>query len=190
MKGIDELMFNYNFRAKYFREEINSTYDEESSRFRGRSIGYIKDWLNKRFHILDAYFNLAANKEIYISDGYNYSQTLNPISGYQIVYEQYPLNTLDYSSDVNINKSIFGETNSISGDIDIIVQAPDYTPVIASVGRTIYRYLLQESSNKYNIKIRNVGTNKVVFGGSSMWTNIDSINSLAQGNVTIVSDKL
>ena len=190
MKGIDELMFNYNFRAKYFREEISSAYDEESSRFRGRSIGYIKDWLNKRFHILDAYFNLAANKEIYISDGYNYSQTLNPTSGYQIVYEQYPTNTLNYSSDVNINKSIFGETNSISGDIDIVVQAPDYTPVIASVGRSIYRYLLQESSNKYNIKIRNVGTNKVVFGGSSMWTNIDSINSLAQGNVTIVSDKL
>lgn len=190
MKGIDELMFNYNFRAKYFREEINSTYDEESSRFRGRSIGYIKDWLNKRFHILDAYFNLEANKEIYIQDGANYSKTLDPSSGYQIVYEQYPLNTLDYSSDVNINKSIFGETNSISGDINIVVQAPDYTPVIATVGRLMYRFLLQESSNKYNIRIRNVGTNKVVFGGSSMWTSIDSINSLAQGNVTIISDKL
>ncbi len=90
MNGVNELMFNYNFRSKYFTESSESTYDQESSRFRGRSIGYLKDWLNKRFHILDAYFNLAGNREIYISDGDNYDQTLNPSSGYQIVYEQYP----------------------------------------------------------------------------------------------------
>lgn len=190
MEGVNELMFNYNFKAKYFREASDSVYDQESSRFRGRSIGYLKDWLNKRFHILDAYFNLAGNKEIYISDGDNYSQTLNPASGYQIVYEQYPAGLITYSDDVNINKSIFGENNSISGDIDIVVQAPDYTPVIATVGRSMYRYLLEESSNKYNIQIRNNGTNKVIFGGSSMWTYIESIDSLAQGNVFIQSDKL
>jgi hypothetical protein len=74
MTGINELMFNYNYKAKYFREVSSGlTYDEEASRFRGRSIGYLKDWLNKRFHILDAYFNLAGNKEIYISDGDNYN---------------------------------------------------------------------------------------------------------------------
>jgi hypothetical protein len=54
----------------------------------------------------------------------------------------------------------------------------------------MYRYLLEESSNKYNIKIRNNGTNKVIFGGSSMWTFIESIDSLAEGNVFIESDKL
>ena len=190
MEGINELMFNYNFKTKYFKESSESTYDQESSRFRGRSIGYLKDWLNKRFHILDAYFNLAANKEIYISDGDNYSKTLDPTSGYQIVYEQYPAGLITYSDDVNINKSIFGENSSISGDIDIVVQAPDYTPVIATVGRAMYRYLLEESSNKYNIKIRNNGTNKVIFGGSSMWTYIESIDSLAEGSVFIQSDKL
>lgn len=190
MNGVTELMFNYNFRSKYFTESSESTYDQESSRFRGRSIGYLKDWLNKRFHILDAYFNLAGNREIYISDGDNYNQTLNPSSGYQIVYEQYPAGLITYSDDVNINKSIFGENSSISGDIDIIVQAPDYTPIIATVGRSMYRYLLEESSNKYNIKIRNNGTNKVIFGGSSMWTFIESIDSLAEGNVFIESDKL
>jgi hypothetical protein len=100
------------------------------------------------------------------------------------------VNVLNYSDDVNINKSIFGQNQSISGDIDIIVQAPDYTPIIATVGRNMYRYLLEDSSNKYNIKIRNTGTNKVIFGGSSMWTYIDSINSLANGTVTLISDKL
>jgi hypothetical protein len=54
----------------------------------------------------------------------------------------------------------------------------------------MYRYLLEDSSKKYNIKIRNTGTNKVIFGGSSMWTYIDSINSLANGTVTLISDKL
>jgi len=72
MSGIDELMFNYDYRAKYFRELDSETFDEEASRFRGRSIGYVKDWLYKRFHMLDAYFNLVGNKEIYISDGARY----------------------------------------------------------------------------------------------------------------------
>lgn len=190
MEGIDELMFNYNYKAKYFRENINSAYDEEASRFRGRSIGYLRDWLNKRFHMLDAYFNLIQSKEIYINDGANYNKTTDMTSGYQIVYEQYPNDISSLSDDVNVNKSIFGQTNSINGDIDIIVQAPDYTPIIASIGDIVYRYLLEESSNKYNIKIRNNGYNKIVFGGSSSWTYVDSINSLAHGNVTIISDKL
>jgi hypothetical protein len=72
MNGVDELMFNYNFKAKYFKEKSDSSYNEEFTRFRGRSIGYIKDWLTKRFHILDAYFNLEANKGIFITDGANY----------------------------------------------------------------------------------------------------------------------
>ena len=194
MNGIDELMFNYNFKAKYFRESTEEVYDQESSRFRGRSIGYLKDWLNKRFHILDAYFNLIANKEVYISDGAEYSKTNKESQdydpNYQIVYEQYPLNTLYYSDDVNINKSIFGENGSLSGDLDIIVQAPDYTPIITTVGRTIYRFLLEESSNKYNIQLRNTGTNKVIFGGSSMWTYINTINPFANGTFVLQSDKL
>jgi len=76
MNGINELMFNYNFRAKYFREGADSTlktFDEEAKRFRGRSIGYVKDWLSKRFHMLDAYLNLAKDKEIVIADGANYN---------------------------------------------------------------------------------------------------------------------
>jgi len=42
----------------------------------------------------------------------------------------------------------------------------------------------------YNITINNTGTNKLVFGGSSMWTYLNSINSIANGTVSIDSDKL
>lgn len=186
MKGINELMYNYNFRAKYFREESNTAYDQEAKRFRGRSIGYIKDWLSKRFRMLDAYLNLAGNNEIVISDGANFDQI--PTS--QMVCEATPFNPPVYSSDVNINKSIFGENPSFSGDINFTVQAPDYTPIVVIGGSTIYRYLLEESSKMYNIRINNTGTNKLIFGGSSMWTYLNSINSVANGTVSITSDKL
>jgi hypothetical protein len=70
MDGIDELMFNYNYRAKYFREksDVGNVYDEELSRFHGNRRNYVKDWLTKRFHILDAYFNLPKSI-IPINDG-------------------------------------------------------------------------------------------------------------------------
>jgi hypothetical protein len=42
----------------------------------------------------------------------------------------------------------------------------------------------------YNIRINNTGTNKLIFGGSSMWTYLNSINSVANGTVSITSDKL
>jgi hypothetical protein len=68
MKGIDELMFNYNYRAKYFKDSGSNVYGEELKRFHGDRHNYVKDWLTKRFHILDAYFNLNRST-IPINDG-------------------------------------------------------------------------------------------------------------------------
>lgn len=188
MTGIDELMFNYNYRAKYYRELSQNGYDnDELKRFNGRSIEYTKDWLDKRFHILDAYFNISANTTIEISDGPNYTGHNNLENK---IFESYPTSTAELSDDVYIQKSILGQNSSFSDQIDLIIQAPDYTPLIVNHSGSLSNYLLTNSNDKYRLMIPNTGNTKIVFGGSTMWTYLNSINSFAAGNIQIESEKL
>ena len=191
MSGIDELMFNYNYRAKYYKENTSSAsgqggyVDDELKRFNGRSVEYTKDWLDKRLRILDAYFNLAGNKIIQIDDGKNYNDTSIT------VYEPYPEgNTTPLSSDVYIRSSILGDSTSFSNNIDLIIEAPSHTPLIITRSDNVSNYLIKEANKKYKLHIDNTGTTKIVFGGSTMWTYLDSINSFANGSLQISSDKL
>jgi hypothetical protein len=187
MDGVNELMFNYNFRSKYFVEDNQNGYkNTELKRFNGRSVGYVRNWIDSRLHILDAYFNLNAVQNIAISDGANYDNYImtNPDPNYSVVYETYPINTSQLSDDVYITKSIFGNSKSFSGNIELIVSAPNNSPliVVGEKGKP-NRYLLKESTKKYTLRIDNVGTNKLIFGGSAAWTYLNDINSIANGTV-------
>lgn len=194
MEGVNELMFNYNFRAKYFVETSENGYNsDELGRFHGRNVGYVRNWINSRLHILDAYFNLNALMNIPINDGgrYNDLVLLQHDPNYSIVYETYPINNMSLSNDVYITKSIFGDSMSFSGNIELIISAPDYSPLVISGQKgSLNRYLFRDSQKRYKLNISNTGTNKLIFGGSYIWTYLDSINSIANGTVQITSNKL
>ena len=52
-----------NYRYKYFvKDNVNSpkAYNgDDFDKFHGRNLAYTKYWLDGRFHILDAYFNVS-----------------------------------------------------------------------------------------------------------------------------------
>lgn len=90
LEGVNELVFNLNYKAKYLvyniqedwtfdpnnkdkfigtytisnKAEYDSKFHGDIEKFRGRSIYRVYDWLNSRLHILDAYFNLYDGYEL------------------------------------------------------------------------------------------------------------------------------
>ena len=90
LEGVNELVFNLNYKAKYLvyniqedwlfdpnnkdkfigtytisnKSEYTSGFHGDIEKFRGRSIHRVYDWLNSRLHILDAYFNLYDGYEL------------------------------------------------------------------------------------------------------------------------------
>ena len=191
MKNVNELMFNYNYRQKYLRHTITTTeesgtyygYDTtDISKFHGRRTEYIRDWLNGRFHIMDAYLNLPRA-----------TVSLKPTESNFAYVEQMPeTNEIDTENkDIFVNRDIFSSgVQSSYGDMSFIIQAPDYSPLIISMGDIVSRYLLPDSDSKYKLDIPNTGGNKVTLGGSALWTYLDSINSFISNPMTISSTRL
>jgi len=189
MKNVDELMFNFNYRHKYLLTNADKTgFSTEISRFKGRRISYVREWLNGRLHILDAYFNIIGNTSITISDGKEY------LSRDKQYYEAYPnANVTDTTNnDIYVIKDIFGSDQSYQDNLSFIIKAPDYSPLIMKMGDSLYyRYLLKKSTNKYKIATTDItGNNKWIFGGSALWTYLDSINSFVRTPFNISTNRL
>ena len=55
---IPKFMFNMNYRFKYFQRRKNAFDSKNKLPFHGRGKYYLKNWLSKRLHLLDAYFNI------------------------------------------------------------------------------------------------------------------------------------
>ncbi len=188
MENVDELMFNFNYRHKYLLTNDQKTgFSTEISRFKGRRISYVREWLNGRLHILDAYFNIIGNTSITIADGTRYSSSNQ-------YYEAYPnANVTDTTNnDIYVIKDIFGSDQSYQDNLSFIIKAPDYSPLIMKMGDSLfYRYLLKKSTNQYKITTTGItGNNKWVFGGSSLWTYLDSINSFVRTPFNISTNRL
>lgn len=178
MKNLDELMFNYNYRAKYFLEEQKGTYNVELIRFKGNRINYVSDWLDKRFHILDAYFNLNKST-IFINDGYHIGVD-KPAIYKESIYDRSQIN-FSNNDDVQIMKSILPQDQTYDPSYHIIIKAPDYTPLIVSYIEKTYRYLLNNNQNYYSIPIPGSGgaSERITFYGSTLWTYLHDINFLS-----------
>jgi hypothetical protein len=188
MENVDELMFNFNYRHKYLLTNDQKTgFSTEISRFKGRRISYVREWLNGRLHILDAYFNIIGNTAITIADGTRYSSSNQ-------YYEAYPnANVTDTTNnDIYVIRDIFGSDQSYQDNLSFIIKAPDYSPLIMKMGDSLfYRYLLKKSTNQYKITTTGItGNNKWVFGGSSLWTYLDSINSFVRTPFNISTNRL
>ena len=192
MKNVNELMFNYNYRQKYLRHKISTTeengtyygYDTtDISKFHGRRTEYVRDWLNGRFHIMDAYLNLPQA-----------IASLKPTeAGFQFVEQMPEASEIDtYNKDIFVNSDIFSSgVQSSYGNMSFIIQAPDYSPLVLKFGDgTALRYLLPDADKKYKLDVSNTGGNKVTLGGSALWTYLNSIDSFISSPMTISSTRL
>ena len=174
--------FNYNYRYKYFVvDQENHKYDDTNfPKFYGRKQAYTRDWVNGRLHILDAYFNING-----ISDRMgNYTA---PTASTEYVDKK--------NTDIYVLKDIFSSTNSQGNqysnlNYDVTVKARPYAPLIVDGTNKSYRYIFPEVSKNCIINLASSGTQYVLFGGSSLWTELSTINPFITltGTLTINSD--
>lgn len=176
LAGVPDCLLNLNYRNKYLYYSNDNgdktSFDNISKFLFGRGIGTTTNWLNGRLHILDAYFNLES-ADIQINNDY---------------YEPIPVvQNLNNNSDIIILKDMFTEGNQPwnrkSSNLEFLVTAPDYTPLIIRAANTVRPFLLEDSNIEYTIRTSFSGNQTSVFGGSQLWTTLDSINSFVESSV-------
>ena len=175
LENISELMINFNYRAKYFVVNGNGYDNFNFPKFKGRRLEYVRQWLDGRFHLLDAYFNLP--------------RSISPINRFDLETNKWV--KTDYSEptlldgEVDINNediyvlhSIFGNQSRFLNNIDLKVKSQKYSPLfITPSGSTSQKMLLVDSNTQYNVYSERTGFNNIVLGGSSLWTDLDNIDS-------------
>ena len=186
-------LINANYRNKYLIIDTQNKYQFSKinwEKFNGTRIAKVEDWLEGRFHILDAYFNLPnANSPIQY-----WEKKRGTNEGVEFDYEEYtavtssgaiindPEISSEYSlkanTDIFVLQDIFSgsSNNQGSGTLNINIKAREYSPLIAEIANNIYRYLLG-GEKLYNIVIPLNGMQTYKFNGSGAWTELDSINT-------------
>ena len=134
LANVPDCLLNLNYRNKYLyysNDDNNKTSFDSISKFLfGRGIGTTTNWLNGRLHILDAYFNLES-ANIIINDPYQ-----EPIPVAQ---------NLNNNPDIIILKDMFAQGNQPwsrkSSNLEFLVTAPDYTPLIIRAQSSVREFL-------------------------------------------------
>lgn len=184
LSGVSDVLINLNYRCKYLFTTTGETFNETSiAGFSGRNIERTREWMNGRLHILDAYFNIS--KE---------NITINPEKNY--LEPQPNVDMLDENKDIFILHDIFSDdTLNRTGTCAFRVMADDYSPLIHKHGETVERFLLEDSNTEYYIRVEYNGNQTSRFGGSSLWTKLNSVDPFANSresktSLTIKSDRL
>lgn len=195
LSKIPEALISYNYRFKYVWQTSTGNFDSnELPSFHGRGTYEVLDWLIKRFHILDAYFNLCRAKD-YITF---YKTDTNTWENTQLT-EIYPNNIAEATSndDIVIFKSLSATnmtyTKTALSEMTFYVKAPELTPFILYLkeGAYVYRYLLNDPNRTYKITINNGGNQDFFLGGSSEWIEFGGAQALIENNVlTCISNNL
>lgn len=175
LANVPDCLLNLNYRNKYLYYSNNdnnkTSFDSISKFLFGRGIGTTTNWLNGRLHILDAYFNLES-ANIIINDPYQ-----EPIPVAQ---------NLNNNPDIIILKDMFAQGNQPwsrkSSNLEFLVTAPDYTPLIIRAQSSVREFLLENSNVEYTIRTSFNGVQNSVFGGSQLWNSLDSINSFVESS--------
>lgn len=202
LKSIPRILLSLNFRNKYLyngygNSPISETVGEGASSvtytgfsntnitpFHGSRLEKVREWLNDRFHILDAYFNILGNTSVIRNSYYE--------NGVEIgIITELPQNvskTIN-NTDVIINNDIFcptGETITREGLVDFKVKSKNFTPIVVNTASTINNYLLKDSSKTYHVTF-NCKNQSTKIGGSSEWVWINSLNPFVG---TMIKDNL
>ena len=178
LAGVPDCLLNLNYRNKYlyYSNDNNdkTSFDSISKFLFGRGIGVTTNWLNGRLHNLDAYFNLES-ADIIINNNY-----VEPIPVVQ---------NLNNNLDIIILKDMFAEGNQPwsrkSSNLEFLITAPDYTPLIIRGANSVREFLLEHSDVEYTIRTSFNGVQTSTFGGSQLWSTLDSINSFVQSSASM-----
>ena len=175
LKDVPNVLLNLNYRVKYLYSTTGTGFNNtDSSNLKGRQIEKVRDWLDSRFHILDAYFNLG--KESVLIKETPDSKIYEPIC---------TVDLLNTNPDIQILHDIFSPYSSSgtetklnrNGTLKFRVSAGNYAPLIHRHSDFIDRFLLEDENTEYEIEVVYNGNQPSKFGGSDSWTYLDSLNS-------------
>ena len=181
LNGVPLPAFNYNYLYKYFVKVNNGkTLDDINfPKFYGRKLYYTKNWLDGRFHLLDAYFNVNQFPDVLeptnIPAPYaasNYVDSNNP--------DIYVLRDIFSTTSVGNQYSNLGTAVSIN--------TKPYAPLIAKTQVTGNRYIFPADGNDCLVQFDTFGTQSLLFGGSALWETISTINPFITLNNTLYID--
>ena len=168
LSTIDRSAFNFNYKYKYFaKADTGRGFDTLNfPKFYGRKLYYTEDWLNGRFHILDAYFNVNG-----ISD----KLTTN----YSAPYTASKYKNMDQSNeDVFVLHDIFSLTQVqyASLDYNVTVTSRPYAPLILDGTNHSSRYIFPDDGQPVLVNLATDGNQYLTIGGSALWTDLSTIN--------------
>lgn len=180
LAGVPDCMLNLNYRNKYlyYEESKNNrtSFSIISKYLFGRGIETTTEWLKGRLHILDAYFNLETADIIIYSGESTYYEPKSQAIG------------LRNNPDIVILKDIFQMGSDPwrrkSSNLEFIVKGPSYTPLIIQSSGSLQQYLLENENISYTIRTSFSGVQTSVFGGSQLWTDLNSINSFVDSSAS------
>lgn len=218
MNKIPIQFISLNYRFKYLQLAENSFDSSTLEKFSGLGKYYAQDWLNDRFHILDAYFNLQQeNKQVL---KYNYDALLHAnideLTNLDSVTELVFYNTqqLSYNSNTETNIPDGYYVDTTNPDIYVInhifntnsgaqikgymkpfsISAFNMSPlIIKGTNNTIVgSYIIPDSTKTYTINVHKESNENWMFGGSQAWTKIENILPFIgeNGGFYVHSDKL
>ena len=200
LTSICPALVSYNYRTKYFILDGDAYNDYNYIKFNGTRTNKVREWLEGRLHILDAYFNLDRS----VLDSITYrDESISGDNKWQtLTINETPVITptyngqygLENNSDIIILRDIFSTDTSkgiqLSGNIKFQIRCPEFSPLQITTPNEYYRYILGGDYNQ-QVEFSTVGSQVTTFGGSQAWTYLQNINWINTNNsLTISSDKL
>ena len=180
---IPDIFFNLNYRKKYFVTLNNGLgyVNEDYSKFSGRRIYSVHDWLEGRFHMLDLYFNIANVPDSIKS--YNL-ETEKWVNQGNKTYMNTDNKFIDKTNeDIIVIQDIFNEANTnrkYSNNIEVEFSSETNSP-LSLQGAIDQRAIAENNQKQYLLQLSTRGQSQNL-GGSKNWITIDKIDSLIQGD--------
>jgi len=170
---VPESAFNYNYQYKYFVKSNQGFDNTNFPKFYGRRINYTEDWLNGRLHLLDSYFNITGLMDI-----------MTVVDGNQILAPTPTAGLVDRNNkDIIVFRDLFTENTQgqqyANLTTTVNVTAAAYSPLIVKTANTnsaIGRYIFPEQRSECSLSFSTVGNQYALFGGSTLWETLSSIN--------------
>ena len=187
-------LVSYNYRSKYLSlgGSLNNVawINTDYNKFNGTRINKVRDWLNGRLHILDAYFNLDRSMTQYITylDDNGVWQNLIGDLSYSGAY------SLQQNKDIIILHDIFTDesgqsTMQLNGKINIKVKCPENSPLLIYSPTKSFAYIIG-GDNYQQVQFSANGLQNVRLGGSQAWTYLENLNWVNTSTLYINSNNL
>lgn len=170
LNSVPEEAFNYDYRYKYMikNSDLTGFSERDFGNFHGNRKAYIRDWINGRIHICDAYFNINNKVQDTIYKNIKASNALDTFvpTDNEDVYMLHEIfstgNNLQYSS------------GTVGGTV--ILKALPYSPLIFCTANTFTRYLFPLKEYYCRIPVNYSGVQTGVWYGSQAWEYIGDVS--------------